>query len=69
MEAFIVLSGVAAPLAREVDTDLIIPIPRLVTLANVDLGKWAFEAIRYHKDGSENPEFVLNQPRYRGARS
>jgi 3-isopropylmalate/(R)-2-methylmalate dehydratase small subunit len=68
METFTVLTGVAAPLAREnVDTDLIIPIPRLVTLANVDLGRWAFEAIRYHKDGSDNPDFVLNQPRYRGA--
>lgn len=68
MEVFTVLTGVAAPLAREnVDTDLIIPIPRLVTLADVDLGRWAFEAIRYHKDGSENPDFVLNQPRYRGA--
>jgi 3-isopropylmalate/(R)-2-methylmalate dehydratase small subunit len=68
MEAFTVLTGVVAPLAREnVDTDLIIPIPRLVTLANVDLGRRAFEAIRYRKDGSENPDFVLNQPRYRGA--
>ena len=68
METFTVLTGVAAPLAREnVDTDLIIPIPRLVTHANVDLGRWAFEALRYHKDGSENLDFVLNQPRYRGA--
>ncbi|HTP61367.1 MAG TPA: 3-isopropylmalate dehydratase small subunit, partial [Burkholderiales bacterium] len=26
-----------------------------------------FEMARFHKDGSENPGFVLNQPRYRGA--
>jgi len=68
MDTFTVLTGVAAPLAREnVDTDVIIPIPRLVSLGHVDLGHWAFEALRYNKDGSENPEFVLNQPRYRGA--
>ena len=69
MEAFTVLEGVAAPLMREnVDTDVIIPIKRLVTLANVDLGHWAFEPLRYLKDGSDNPDFVLNQPKFRGAR-
>ena len=31
------------------------------------LGQWRFAALRYKPDGSENPEFVLNQPRYRGA--
>jgi 3-isopropylmalate/(R)-2-methylmalate dehydratase small subunit len=68
METFTVLTGVAAPFAREnVNTDLIIPIPRLVTLANADLGRWAFEHIRYHKDGSDNADFVLNQARYRSA--
>jgi 3-isopropylmalate/(R)-2-methylmalate dehydratase small subunit len=68
METFTVLTGVAAPLAREnVDTDLIIPIKRLVSLEHVDLGKWAFEAIRYRPDGTDNPDFVLNQPAFRGA--
>src|SRR5688572_29589168 len=68
METFTILTGVAAPLAREnVDTDLIIPIKRLVSLEHVDLGKWAFEAIRYRPDGTENPDFVLNQSPFRGA--
>ena len=68
METFTVLTGVAAPLQREnVDTDLIIPIKRLVSLEHVDLGHWAFEAIRYRPDGTENPDFVLNQPAFRGA--
>ena len=69
MEQFTVLEGVAAPLMREnVDTDVIIPIKRLVTLANINLGDWAFEPLRYRKDGSDNPDFVLNQPKYRGSR-
>ena len=68
MDAFTTLTGVAAPLAREnVDTDLIIRIERLVALGHVDLGHWAFETIRYNKDGSPNPEFPFNQPRYKGA--
>ncbi|MSO75795.1 MAG: 3-isopropylmalate dehydratase small subunit [Alphaproteobacteria bacterium] len=69
MTMFTVLEGVAAPLLREnVDTDTVIRIERLVSLEKVDLGHWAFETLRYRKDGSDNPDFVLNQPRYRGAR-
>ncbi len=69
MQQFTVLEGVAAPFMREnVDTDVIIPIKRLVSLAHVDLGHWAFEPLRYRKDGSDNPEFILNDPKFRGAR-
>ena len=69
MDKFTVLDGIAAPLMREnVDTDVIIRIERLVSLENVDLGKWAFELLRYRPDGSENPDFILNQPRYRASR-
>lgn len=68
VDAFTTHTGVAAPLAREnVDTDLIIRIERLVDLGDVDLGHWAFETIRYNKDGSPNPDFPFNQPRYKGA--
>ncbi len=31
------------------------------------LGKWAFGALRYLPDGSENPEFILNREPYRQA--
>ena len=69
MEQFTVLEGVAAPLMREnIDTDVIIPIKRLVALGQVDLGHWAFEPLRYQADGSENPDFVMHEPRFRGAR-
>src|SRR5688572_14066166 len=32
-----------------------------------EIGKYAFEMARYLPGGAENPDFVLNQPRYRGA--
>ena len=31
------------------------------------MGAWAFEALRYRPDGSDNPDFVLNQPPFQGA--
>ncbi len=66
---FTVLEGVAAPFMREnVDTDVVIRIERLVGPDRENLGPWAFESLRYRPDGSENPDFVLNHPHYRGAR-
>jgi len=68
MEAFTVLDALAAPLMRQnVDTDIIIPIHRLRDVAQADLGPYAFEPWRYLPDRSENPDFPLNQPAYRGA--
>lgn len=68
MEKFTVLKGVAAPLMlANVDTDVIIRMERLSRLARGELGPWAFESLRYLPDGSENPQFLLNQPPWRGA--
>ena len=68
MEKFTVLKGVAAPLMlANVDTDVIIRIERLSRLDRGELGPWAFESLRYLADGSENPQFLLNQPPWRGA--
>lgn len=68
MEAFTVLDAKAAPLMRQnVNTDIIIPIHRLRDVAQADLGPYAFEPWRYLPDGSENPEFFMHQPAYRGA--
>jgi len=51
-----------------IDTDVIIRIDRLVgNSVRGTLGKWAFGALRYLPDGSENPEFVLNREPYRQA--
>jgi 3-isopropylmalate/(R)-2-methylmalate dehydratase small subunit len=69
MEPFTVIEGIAAPLDRaDVNTDAIIPMKWLVTATRTGLGKGLFGAWRYRPDGSENPDFVLNQPAYRAAR-
>jgi 3-isopropylmalate/(R)-2-methylmalate dehydratase small subunit len=68
MQKFTTVSGPAAPLlAANVDTDVIIPIQRLVGSGRTGLGPHAFERLRYREDGSENPDFVLNRPQYRGS--
>jgi 3-isopropylmalate/(R)-2-methylmalate dehydratase small subunit len=69
MEKFTTLDAVAAPVLREnIDTDVIIPINRLVgNSVRGSLGPWGFSAWRYRPDGSENPEFILNREPYRGA--
>ncbi len=69
MDKFTTLNGVAAPLPIiNVDTDMIIPKQYLKTIKRTGLGKALFSEMRYNEDGSENPEFVLNKPAYRGAK-
>jgi len=69
MEKFTQLTAVAAPILREnIDTDIVIPISRMVGNATRGhLGQWCFSALRYRPDGSENPEFILNRAPYRQA--
>jgi 3-isopropylmalate/(R)-2-methylmalate dehydratase small subunit len=68
MDRFTPLTGVAAPLPMiNVDTDKIIPKQYLKTIARTGLGKALFDELRYNPDGSEKPDFVLNQPAYRKA--
>ena len=68
MEKFTKLTGIAAPMALvNIDTDMIIPKQFLKTIARTGLGKNLFDEMRYNLDGSEIPEFVLNQPAYRHA--
>jgi 3-isopropylmalate/(R)-2-methylmalate dehydratase small subunit len=69
MDKFTTLTGVAAPLPiMNIDTDMIIPKQYLKTIARTGLGKGLFAEMRYREDGSENPDFVLNQPAYKNAR-
>ena len=68
MEKFTKLTGVAAPMPIvNVDTDMIIPKDYLKTIRRTGLGKGLFAEMRFNEDGSENPDFVLNQPAYRKA--
>ena len=68
MEKFTTLTGVAAPMPLvNIDTDMIIPKQFLKTIKRSGLGKNLFDEMRYTQDGAEIPDFVLNQPAYRGA--
>ncbi len=68
MTPFVTLTGLAAPLPMaNVDTDKIIPGRFLKTIERKGLGKSLFADMRYEDDGAEKPDFVLNQPPYRGA--
>src|SRR4029077_1310952 len=40
----------------------------LKTIKRTGLSKWLFEEIRFLPDGSEDPDFVLNQAPYRNAK-
>src|SRR5260370_35153696 len=69
MEKFTQLSGIAAPLPMiNIDTDKIFPAVYLKTIKRTGLAKWLFQEIRFRADGSENPDFVLNQEPYRQAK-
>ncbi|MBT5074614.1 MAG: 3-isopropylmalate dehydratase small subunit [Kordiimonadaceae bacterium] len=68
MDKFTKIRAVAAPLPiTNVDTDMIISQNHLRTIERTGLGKHAFSNIRYHDDGSERDDFVLNKPAYRNA--
>ncbi|MEQ8504949.1 MAG: 3-isopropylmalate dehydratase small subunit [Rhodospirillales bacterium] len=68
MEKFTKLTGVAAPLDMiNIDTDMVIPKQFLKTVKREGLGKHLFHEMRYNADGSENEDFVLNKPAYRGS--
>jgi 3-isopropylmalate/(R)-2-methylmalate dehydratase small subunit len=68
MQAFQSVTGPAVPLMMaNVDTDVIIPIQRLVGTGRDGLGPYAFERLRYRADGSDNPDFLANRQLYRGS--
>ena len=68
MDKFTTLTGVAAPMPIDnIDTDMIIPKQYLKTIQRTGLGSGLFSELRFNDDGSENPDFVLNQPAYRKA--
>lgn len=68
MEPFTRITGIAAPLPRiNVDTDQIMPLKWCLSISKTGFGKGLFGHWRYRADGSDNVDFVLNQPAYRGA--
>jgi 3-isopropylmalate/(R)-2-methylmalate dehydratase small subunit len=68
LEKFTKLTGIVAPLDRaDVDTDQIIPKQFLKRIERTGFGEFAFFDWRYLEDGVPNPDFILNEERYRGA--
>lgn len=67
MEKINQIISTAVPLKIEnIDTDQIIPARFLKVTDNIGFGKNLFYDWRYTEDGTENPEFILNQPQYKG---
>ena len=77
MQKFTLHTGIVAPMDREnVDTDAIIPKQFLKSIRKTGFGPNLFDEWRYLDHGEPgvpesarkpNPDFVLNQPRYKGA--
>ncbi|WP_369999381.1 3-isopropylmalate dehydratase small subunit [Winogradskyella sp.] len=68
MEKFTTLQSTAIPLNIEnVDTDQIIPARFLKATDKKGFGDNVFRDWRFHKDGSVNSDFVLNNPNYSGS--
>ena len=77
MQKFTAHTGLVAPMDREnVDTDAIIPKQFLKSIRKTGFGENLFDAWRYLDPGfpgqdptsrKPNPDFVLNQPRYKNA--
>src|SRR5207244_10363866 len=68
MQPFTKHTGLVVPLDRvNVDTDQIVPKQFLKLLTRDGYGQFLFYDWRYLEGGKPNPDFVLNQPRYRGA--
>lgn len=67
IEKFHKLVSTVVPLPIEnVDTDQIIPARFLKAVERKGFGDNLFRDWRYKKDGTPNPDFVLNNPRYKG---
>lgn len=77
MQKFTVVDGIVAPMDRaNVDTDLIIPKQFLKSIKRTGFGPNLFDELRYEDEGypgkdpesrTINPDFVLNQSRFKGA--
>jgi 3-isopropylmalate/(R)-2-methylmalate dehydratase small subunit len=68
MKPFTKLEGRLVPLPIDnIDTDQIIPARFLKTISKAGLGDQLFNDWRYDAEGRPKPDFILNQPRARGA--
>jgi 3-isopropylmalate/(R)-2-methylmalate dehydratase small subunit len=69
MKSFTVLKGIVAPLdLPNVDTDQIIPKQFLKRIERTGFGQFLFYDWRFVDGTTRNPDFEMNQDRYRGAK-
>jgi 3-isopropylmalate/(R)-2-methylmalate dehydratase small subunit len=69
MKRFVRETGIAVPLNRaNVDTDQIIPKQFLKRIERTGYGPFLFFDWRYHQDGSDREDFILNREPYRAGR-
>lgn len=67
MKAFHQLTSTFVPLSLEnIDTDQIIPAKFLKATERLDFGLNLFSHWRYDQEGKPNPDFILNNPQYKG---
>ncbi len=68
MNKFTTFEGLVAPLfLSNIDTDQIIPKQFLTRIERTGYGSFLFNDWRFQPDGEPRVDFVLNDPRYRGA--
>ncbi|WP_095048406.1 3-isopropylmalate dehydratase small subunit [Pseudomonas sp. Irchel s3h9] len=68
LQPFTHISGRAAPLlVANVDTDVIMPKQFLKGIDRRGLDRGLFFDLRFLRDGSPDPDFVLNKPTWQGA--
>ena len=68
MEKFTTFTGTVCAVDRaNIDTDALIPKEHLKSVKRTGFGSALFSDWRYNDDGSDNAEFILNQPKAHGA--
>ena len=68
MEKFETFTGTVCAVDRaNIDTDALIPKEYLKSIKRTGFGHALFSDWRYNADGTDNPEFILNQPKAQGA--
>lgn len=68
MEKFETFTGIVCAVDRaNIDTDALIPKEHLKSIKRSGFGPALFSDWRYNDDGSENTDFILNQPKTQGA--
>ena len=69
MQPFHQVTGKAAPiLAANIDTDVIMPKQFLKGIDRAGLDRGLFFDLRFLPSGAPNPDFILNQPGWQGAK-